>query len=984
MKRTQKFISLFLSIVLAVVLASSLTAGVAFAADEPEEAQTRAFNENLDRMLDDVTGTNTTPAYRAISWEAGRCDDATDPVFKIASPKISAGFDTLEIELRSVDESVTLDGLKIALRVKDDDSVLAENTYALNDAAIVGAIDGAVGADWSTLSFDFTQSDIQVDGKAFDTAQPDAMLGFHLFADSTKGGKLDVRKVYVTKSGTETVVDNFDDVQTEWWKGTDGDCFTDYPRCYTITDSKEIKSAVETSNNVDEAYSAIVLAIAGDGNVSLAPIAEDGTVGNAVAWADLKDLNGTSVAALDANYRNAVISLQSLGATKIQGVKVIVSDGEVSVAKAFFTNMVTVTPDKYFPTIDTDSIAYLSQFNFNYVPGGDYNKATEDCTPFNCDYILSYSVENPVITDGHVVLTDKGGTFSNIKIRSKVASEGRQYIVIKYVLRNGATLNDFRFALVKSNPDDNTRIVYANQLQAGAYLPSMSEKNPYSDGAYNYLVVDIKKTFGFTESVSGIDMYFGGAGEMLVDEIFYADSVKPVLDVENKHVFDAYDQVPAEPAYWWTDFSDVSKLSAEDGALKIEVPANTEVKVGGAKPGNNKDFGCKYMVIRMKSDNLDMSTFRIMWLDGSTSFANKDKINKTNNGKEFKTIDGKKFVLTNEYQDFVIDLEASGIDKVIEGFRIFVGDEENDEAGTLYIDEIYFADPALAQEQTYSANASVTAGEGYHYLCGGDFVNSKASRYMQLDLTSLNTFKFDEFRLEIQFNNSESRFIYSETGVLLANGTEFKVADAAVLGEGETATELKQSFVFNLDELGIYYADIKAVHAHMTNANVDSDVKVDVKYFDYVAGLSSVSIPRNDDTNPVLNVTINKTKAKAGDEITIAAKATDNYDGDVTVAYEVTLNGETIEVVDGKFTATEAGVYAVKVTATDANGNKSVYTQNVTVTAEQQNETPADDNKVENDTGLGAGAIAGIVIGCVAFVAIIVVVAVFVSKKKKK
>lgn len=966
MKRTQKFTSMFLSIVIAVVLVSSLTVGVAFAADEPAQAQTRAFNATLDRMLDDVSGTDATPAYRAISWDAGKCDDVKDPIFKIASPKISAGFDTLDIELRSVDGSVSLEDLKLALRVRNEDAVAVANTYALSDSAIVGAIEGTIGTDWSTLSFDFTQSDIYVDGRAFDTTQPDALLGFHVLADATKAGKLDVRKVSVTKSGSETVVDNFDTVQTEWWKDTEAGCYVDYPRCYKITDSKEIKSTVETSNNVDEAYSAIVLAIAGSGNVSLAPISEDGTVGTAVAWADLKDLDNTSVAALDANYRNAVVSLQSLGATKIQGVKVIVTGGEVSVSSAFFTNMETVTPDKYFPTLDTDSIAYLSQFNFNYTPDSNYDQAVEDCASFNCDYILSYSVEKPAISDGHVVLTDQENAYSNIKIRSKVASEGRQYIVIKYALQNGATLNDFRFALVKSDPDVNTAIVYANQLYAGVLLPSMSENNSYSDGEYNYLVVDIEKSFGLAESVSGIDMYFSGAGEMLIDEIFYADSVKPVLDLENKHVFDTYDEIPATPAYWWIDFSDASKLSIVDGAIKVDVPASTPVCVGGAKPNNNKDFGCRYMVIRMKSDNLDMSTFRIAWIDGTTSYANADG---------FKTLDGKEFVLTDEYQDFIVDLEASGIDKNIEGFRLWLGGW-NAEAGSLYIDEIYFADLKVEQEQSYSAGTSVTAGEGYHYLCGGDFVNDKDSRYLQLELTALNTFKFDEFRLEIQFNEGAPSFIYSNQGVLLANGTQFNVADAAVLGEGEVATEFKQVFVFDLDALGIDYTDIKAVHAHMTNTNVDSDVTVGVKYFDYVAGLSTVDIPRNDDTKPVLNVTMDVTDAKAGDEITISATATDNYEGTITINYEVEFNGEAVEVVNGKFIATEAGVYTVKVTAIDANENKTVYTQNVTV-AEAQTSAPS------NNT-LSAGAIAGIVIGCVAVVAIIVGVVIFVIKKKKK
>lgn len=162
----------------------------------------------------------------------------------------------------------------------------------------------------------------------------------------------------------------------------------------------------------------------------------------------------------------------------------------------------------------------------------------------------------------------------------------------------------------------------------------------------------------------------------------------------------------------------------------------------------------------------------------------------------------------------------------------------------------------------------------------------------------------------------------------------------------------------------------------MTNTNVDSDVTVGVKYFDYVAGLSTVDIPRNDDTKPVLNVTMDVTDAKAGDEITISATATDNYEGTITINYEVEFNGEAVEVVNGKFVATEAGVYTVKVTAIDANENKTVYTQNVTV-AEAQTSAPSDNT-------LSAGAIAGIVIGCVAVVAIIVGVVIFVIKKKKK
>ena len=988
MKRTKKYTSLFLSIVIIAVIVSSLFVGVAFADVDNAEAQTRIFDSGLDRMLDDVTGSDATPGYRAVSWEAGHCDDVVDPIIKIASPVISAGFDTLNLEVRSVDGSVTLADLTIALRVADGDDIAIANSHVLTDDDIAGAIDGTIGADWSTLTFDFTQSDVQVNGKAFDTTQPDALLGFHLLANASKGGKLDIRKISVTKSGVESVVDDFDTIANGWWKGTEGGCFVDNPRCYVITDSKEIKSPVETSNNVDEKYSAIVLSIAGSGNVSLAPIGEDGTVGTAVAWADLKDLDGTSVVALSESYQNVVISLESLGAKKVQGVKVSVADGEASVSKAFFTNLDTVAPDKYFPTLDDSDIAYLSQFNFNYVPGDDYNKAVEDCVTFNCDYILSYSAEKPVITNGHVVLTDKENAFSSIKIRSKVASEGRKYIVIKYVLQNGATLNDFRFSLVTES-DKGTSVMYANQCKAGFMLDSLSEKNPYSDGKYSYLVVDIEKTFNVTESISGIEMYYSGAGEMLVDEVLYADSVKPVLDLENKKVYDSFDEIPQSPNYWWTDLGDASKLSLVDGALKLEVPANTAVVYGGAKPNNNKDFGCRYMVIRMKSDVLTMDTFRIEWLDGSTSFANQNN---------FKTIYGDEFVLTDEYQDFVIDLEASGINKDIEGFRLWIGGW-NEEAGALYIDEIYFADLVVAEEHTYTAGANISAGEGYHYITGGDFANVNGSRYMQLDLTALNSFKFDEFRLELQLVDAPAVFLFSNQDVLLANGKVFTVADAVVLGDGEEATSLTQSFVFDLDALGIDYTKIKAVHAHMTNANVDSAVELNVKYFGYVKGINAVKMPRNDDATPVIDVKIDATDVKVGDQVTIGATATDNYEGEVTIAYEVTLNGEIVEVVDGKFTTAKAGQYTIKVIATDESGNKSETVTSLTVEEDNNGGDDSgntggndsgntggneDQNNVPSEkAGLSSGAIAGIVIAVIVVVVVVAVVVVTVLKKKK-
>ncbi len=922
-KRTLKVSYVLLSLLLVVSLLASLLVTLAFAEDEAT-AQTRVYDSAADRMLDNANSSGARAAYRSISWEAGKCDDIEDPIIKMASPKISAGFDTLLIRLRSPDASIKLADLKFIVRVSDN---LQLDPIALNDDIITGGLSLSsgteIGADWVDLKIDFTQTEIKVSGKAISTTTPDAMVGFHLISDATKGGKLDIEKVSVYSSAVETVVINFDNVNETWWCNGDAGTFADMPRCYEIKEAKEIKSEDATANNVDEKYDAIVLGIAGSGTVTVAPIGEDGTVGTAKAWSELKDLAGVSVAALDGTFRNAVISLESLGQKKIQGVKIAVTDGTVLVSTAFFSNVVTEVPDKYFPILDASSIKYLSQFNFEYLTAGsDYDKAVTDCAGFNLDYILSYSAKNNVITDGHLVLDAQGEAYTSIKIRSKVASEGRKYLVVKYVLQDGATLNDFRFSVISTENDTASAIVYANQMVAGKLLPSLSDANPYSDGAYKYLIVDLEKSFGETK-ISGVDLYISGAGKVLVDEIFYADACSPKMDAESKTVFDDYEKPLAESGYWWTDISSADAVSVEEGALKINVAASTSVCVGGAKPTNNKDANHKYMVIRMKADNLDMSTFRIAWLDDTTSYANA-------NG--FVTADGKEFVLSNEWQDFVIDLDASGISRSIEGYRLWLGGW-NAEAGTLYIDEVYFCDAVVKSQKAYSASVEMKANDnGYNYVCGGDYADADNARYMEISLSALNTFNFDGLRFEIKTGET-STFLWVSNGIKLADGTAMKLADPVVLEEGKDAEELTQKFVIDLSAIGIDGTEITQFHAHMNKVNVDSAVKIGVRYFDYVPALRSVVLPTNDDTKPVLTASVSVDNVVTGNEVSISATATDNYPEDISIKYIVTVGDKPVEVIGKRFVANQAGTYSVKVVATDKAGNSTEKVFTVVATA---------------------------------------------------
>ena len=778
-KQNRKFARIIVALLIASMILCMLPT-LSFAESEP---QTREYNEAFDRLLDAGAGVGSQKAYRSISWAAGQCDDVTDPIFKVGSPKISAGFESLNIELRSPDGSIKLEDLKIGLRTADSDENATTNSYVLSDEDIIGGITFSAGEDIGTefavMSIDFASTEVKVGGKAFDSTAPDAMLAFHLYtADNTVAGKLDIRKVSVTTGSNETVVLDFDSINEAWWNGGEAGTFINIPKHYAVTDKISIASDDASHNNLDEKYGAIVLNIAGE-NATVAPILEDGSVGAAKAWSELKDLAGTPVAALDGNFRNAVISLESLGAKKIKGVEI---SGNALVAGAFFTNMDTIQPDKHFPVLDTESITYMSQFNFEYLTAGpDYDKAVTDSAAFNCDYILSYSTKNNVIKDGHLVLDAQGEAFTSIKIRSKVASEGRQYLVIKYKLENGATLNDFRFDVLKTEGDTGVGIKYANQLLAGRGLPSLSEANPYlATNGYNYLVVDLEKTFG-ERYISGVDMYISGEGQVLIDEIFYA-----------------------HPA--------VEKGEYSENVLA----APQEIVV------NDADGGYQYLgwigLDGQKHDGIEI----VMRAEGNATlndvrFEMGGKVTWFADNAEGTFVDsyGRKMpALTAENQVYYIDLAASGITGALNEIHVHGAPVVG--GGKIIIESIRYCDypdaPLEIGEEVlagdFPGKEMVAGGAGYAYV--GWMNGSLGNGY-------------DYLILEVEGDISKLRIEFAGIGVFWVEQN-----DSGSLRDRDGnlfATSGKQTLVIDLEKSGIVGA-LKDMHIHNEFAAAGDVLKI--------------------------------------------------------------------------------------------------------------------------------------------------------------
>ena len=881
-------------IIVAMLIASMILCMLPTLSFAQTEPQTRDFNEAFDRLLDAGAGAGSERAYRSISWSAGQCDDVTDPIFKVGSPKISAGFETLNIELRSPDGSIKLEDLKIGLRTADSDEIATTNSYVLTDEDIIGGItlsEGEdIGSDFVVLSIDFASTEVKVSGNAFDSTAPDAMLAFHLYtADSTVAGKLDIRKVSVTTGSNETVVIDFDTINEAWWNGGEAGTFVNVPKHYAVTDKVSIASDDADHNNLDEKYDAIVLNIAGE-NASVAPIMEDGSIGTAKSWNQLTDLAGTQVAALDGNFRKAVISLESLGAKKIKGVEI---SGNVLVAGAFFTNMDTIKPDKYFPVLDTESITYMSQFNFEYLNAGpDYDKAVTDSAAFNCDYILSYSTKNNVIKDGHLVLDAQGEAFTSIKIRSKVASEGKQYLVIKYKLENGATLNDFRFDVLKTDGDTGVGIKYANQLLAGTGLPSLSEVNPYqATNGYSYLVIDLEKTFG-ERYISGVDMYISGEGQVLIDEIFYA-----------------------HPA--------VKKGEYSENILA----APQEIVV------NDADGGYQYLgwigLDGQKHDGIEI----VMRAEGNATlndvrFEMGGKVTWFTDNAEGTFVDsyGRKMpALSAENQVYYIDLAASGITGVLNEIHAHgapvVGGGKIVIESIRYVDypdvELQIGEEVLAGD--FPGKEVVAGGAGYAYV--GWMNGSLGNGY-------------DYLILEVEGDISKLRIEFAGIGVFWVEQN-----DSGSLRDKDGnlfATSGKQTLVIDLEKSGIV-GTLSDMHIHHEFAAAGDVLKItSAKFAKELIGYENIVLPENDDCAPVISHGI-AGSANIGDEVALSATATDNYGGDVEIRYEVTFGTESVEISEGKFVAAKVGTYSIKIIASDGV-NEREETVSVIVSCEHVDE----------------------------------------------
>lgn len=942
MIKRRRYLFLLFSFVLSLVL--FISAGVAGA--DPAII-TRDFNKTFDRLLDDFTeDSEAVGAYLSVDWD-NNCKTPNDAIYKAASAAIadatSAQIPTMYIKMRG---SADLGDIKLVFRHKNDTDLC---TLEFSD--LVDTQEEPLPA--LTSSWQMYEINIVADyGATYDNSTipftPESIVGFHIVAKENTSGHIEIDSIHFGTSSdydsSAYKVDTFEGNQNVnikrediYWCGSETGVII--PRHVTIDSEKVIKSTDGAKNNKDGKYEYVAIGVKGTGTVTVATV--DGeTVGTAQA---LEGIEGT--------YKNIVLPLPNPKAA--EGIKITVTGGSIDVCIVFFTNLESETPAYEYPRIDTsDCLKFDDFYHAQTGINEDYDQMSkaEAALKSNLYYRISYKNGNLVtIADGVLTLdatTLADGDHINYKSESKVVDPSKpyKYIVFKMKGEDGASLAKFRFGMQGDVVWGNGGLLSATALP----IPDLDAADyPYTEGDWKYIIVDIEKS-GLTFAPV-LDMYYGGPGKLIIDEIFFANEYTPVIDIENGIAM-VSEQVTFD-------------TQGTGGYKYLGYLGHGEV--------NNIQAKLPFMVIRMKGTGaatlqnvrLEFVGDKVLW------FAE-------NEAGSLLDPDGNLLPeLTDEFQDYIIDLNKSGLNPAISG--IHVHDSGTAEAGSIIIDYVRFAGFEKAQEIAM-VSEQVTfdqQGEGgYKYLgyLGHDEVNNTKAQlpYMVIRMKGTGAATLDSVRLEF-VGDKVLWFAENDAGSLLGP-------------DGNRLPELTSEFrdyVIDLHKSGLNPA-ISGIHVHANPISEAGTIIIEyVKFFGYAPGYDTImaSIPEFDSEAPQISIDLPAT-ARAGDVITVNPTVVDNVSApeNITVEIEVVFNGEPVTLVDGKFTAS-VGTYTITITAVDEALNEAVVTKQITVSAI----SPDPSSSPEPGTGCGcSGANINSAIA-LAFAAVMISTMILIRRKEK-
>lgn len=966
-------------------LVASLTSGLALTAFADEATKDYAYNGKYDQVYEDfdrsdisdtVTATGTgvdlgeTPhlhvEFQAVTEETPT-GEKVGQIYKNGSGSIaSVSKGSITIRMRAPQSPVNLSDLYFGVRGagNNSDDALVAKTF---DQVVTGAkADSTVGTEWTNYTINFAQAYEDDDLYPMtETPVTDTNLeGIHIYAANGVSGVLDIdyisygSNLYLTEFRGNTTdfgaSAKYSDAGAYWADSRDGEIISRQPK---LTNG----GAMSVINGSVGKYKYAVIEAEGDVDGLKIATTEDGA-----AW-------GTA-AAYDKVGRSVLLTGNEAGFKFVyEGSN---ADG-VTVKRIYLTNNYVPESAYAVPVIDASTAKVLDDFSVDQTgfTGDDDMVGKPEVEAAGLYYRKSWNNGDKVtVADGQLVLdaTDPATALIDFRFQSKSTFEGK-YLVLKMAAKDSATLNDFRFCLLDENDATIGDVVYANDWKAGYNYKSalLNESNPYKDGDWYYVVIDIEESglASRTGKYTGMLMYYSGTGKLCFDTIFFCNGIDVEIPASENieqsvdcNTHEVVSEGAEDYAHEWLEVAD------EDGY------------------GASLEFD-----LTPKDDDFDVSNLRLQIGDGFFwASENAQGTLKTPEGKTLNELTYVKDVPTH----VVIDFEKSGISGTfgvidvhmhqIKAFTItnIVLNKSVPFNKATDVDKEHFTLAAEEEDKSFTA----TVENGWQYAFS---INVAEKVYNKLEFTLVPG---------EGFTGQDLRFLF------IGDGTEYWLEqhDDVITADGKKYSELTFAegvpvqFSIILEDIGVTKA-FNEIGIHTTGTKTGSFELKNIKLMnynakDFITPVVNKYYPAKwaeqlallptylDTVAPEVSITT-ATTATAGDEITVTYTASDNLTAteNLNVTVSVTKDGAPVTLNGNKFTAQE-GTYTVTVTVRDANGNEAQDTIQISVSA---NGNGGNNGNGDNGGGLSTGAIVGIVIGCVAAVAAIGAVIFVVLKKKK-
>jgi hypothetical protein len=594
--------------------------------DSPEY-DGRVFNGDFDQLINDFsTGVLTSDnlslsaidldqPYISVGYSGTIGNNPDGALWKQAGSENESAhvFQYLVLRLRGA-AGASIEDLSIGFRLDDNHEVLVVPFTETYDPDLENN-ERELDDDWHNyvISITDTLDGLEYVGKHGHTNVPasGAIVGFHLMNTSEFGsGILEIKDAFYSKVPNPTYPYEGSDYAPNrgYWSGTVGKMIGSY---LTIEPSGFYGEHLEEGVNPDHTHVVLALKQESPGlvnmtDLSLALVFDDGSESEPVSLNEIEGLPET----LGSSWLNLTIPCAAIdeGDGVVAGYKLINdTDLSVSIGQAFLSYLGEYE-DVSYPVLDFENVLVYDHFNRETI--GTTGEWTSD-NPVAIDngftYLISYSgLFASTIGAGQITFDSTGGDFVSYKVHSTMKANQNEYryLVLKYKLNDGGTLDNFRMAQLDSD-DQPSPVVYANQWQAGLGMPSIPEdmsSYPYVDGEWTYLVVDLFLTDNYSTDFAGFDLYYTGSS-LSVDAIFFANPISD-LDPESEFLWATFEDLELGTAQdktslnqHWANVYDSPTSIVEDGAdnqaLELDGTGYAQYHTGVAGMGRYLAFDLK-------------------------------------------------------------------------------------------------------------------------------------------------------------------------------------------------------------------------------------------------------------------------------------------------------------------------------------------------------------------------------------------------------